>query len=93
MTYMPDEIVWARMITALDLEFEKALHYNDEGYENNNDYELPAQVMRPVQIYSVSTTMANFNLADYEEAQYTTSPSHPDDPGMACPSVKGSTSI
>ena len=43
------------MMTALDLEFEKALHYHDQGYEINNDYGLPAQVMRPVHIYSIST--------------------------------------
>ena len=29
---MPDEIVLARMMTALDMEFERALHYHDEGY-------------------------------------------------------------
>ena len=32
MTYMPDGIILARMMTALDLEFEKVLHYHDEGY-------------------------------------------------------------
>ena len=31
MTYMPDEIFLARIMTALDLEFEKAMHYHDEG--------------------------------------------------------------
>ena len=34
---MPDEIILARMMTALDLEFEKAMHYNDEGYERDNN--------------------------------------------------------
>ena len=29
-TYMLDEIVLERMMTALDLEFEKAMHYHDE---------------------------------------------------------------
>ena len=32
MTYMPDEVVLASRMTALDLEFEKAMHYHDEGY-------------------------------------------------------------
>ena len=41
MIYMLDEIILARMIDALDLEFEKAMHYHDEGYESNNDYGLP----------------------------------------------------
>ena len=35
---MPDEIILPRMMTVLDLEFEKAMHYHDEGYESNNDY-------------------------------------------------------
>ena len=29
MTHMSDEIVLVRIMTALDLEFEKALHYPD----------------------------------------------------------------
>ena len=37
-THMSDEIVLTRMMTALDLEFEKAMHYHDEGYESHNDY-------------------------------------------------------
>ena len=68
MTHMPDEIVLARIITTLDLEFEKALHYQDEEYESNSDYGLPVQVMRPVHIYSASTTVAYFNPADYKAA-------------------------
>ena len=53
MTHMPDEIVLARIMTALDLEFEKALHYHDEGYESDKDYGLPAWVTRSVSVYSV----------------------------------------
>ena len=41
MTYMLDEIILARMVTALDLEFKRALHYHDEGYESNNVYGFP----------------------------------------------------
>ena len=41
MTYMLDEIILGRMMTALDLEFERALHYHHEGYESDNDYRLP----------------------------------------------------
>ena len=41
MTYMPDEIILERMMTAIDLEFKRALHYHDEGYKSNNDYGLP----------------------------------------------------
>ena len=73
MTYMSEYNVLARMMAALDLEFEKALYYHDEGYESDNDYGLPVKVMRPVHIYSVSTTEGPFNLANYEEAQHTIS--------------------
>ena len=34
---MPDEIVLAKFITALDLEFERVLHYHNEGYDSDND--------------------------------------------------------
>ena len=37
MIHMSDEIVLARMMTALDLEFKKVLHYHDEGYGIDND--------------------------------------------------------
>ena len=43
-------------------------------YKSDNGYGLPSQVMRPVHIYSVSTTEASFNLANYKEAQHTISP-------------------
>ena len=42
MTQMPDETALARITTALDLAFEKALHYHDKRYESDNDYGLPA---------------------------------------------------
>ena len=74
MTTMPDEIVLARIMTALDLEFERALHYHDEGYDSDNDYGLPGPVMWPVCIYLVSTNDASFNPTDYMEAQCPTSP-------------------
>ena len=74
MTHSPDEIVLDRIMTALDLEFKKALHYPDEGYESDNDYGLSVQVVRPVHIYSVSTTEASFNPADYKGAQCPISP-------------------
>ena len=42
MTYMPDEIILVRMMTTLDLEFKRALHFHDKGCESNNDYGLPS---------------------------------------------------
>ena len=77
MAYIPDETGLAKIMTALDLEFEKALYYHDKGYESDNDYVPPAQVMRPVCIYSVSITDGSFNPANYKEAQHTISPFMP----------------
>ena len=65
MINMPDEMVLARMMTGLDLEFEKAMHYHDEGYKGDNDCGLPSQVMGPVHIYSIITIEASFDLAQY----------------------------
>ena len=77
MTHIPDEIVLARIMTALDLEFEKALHHHDKGYESDNDYGIPTQVTRPVCVYSVSTTEASLKLTDYKGAQCPISPFMP----------------
>ena len=74
---MPDEIVLSRIMTALDLEFERALHYHDKGYDSDSDYGLQDQVMRTVHVYSVSTTEASFNLTDYKGAQWPISPFTP----------------
>ena len=37
-TYMSDEIVLMRIMTALDVEFKRALNYHDKGYYSDNDY-------------------------------------------------------
>ena len=62
---MYDEIILARIMTTLDLEFERALHYHNEGYERDNDYGFLPHITRPVHIYSVSSAEASFNPADY----------------------------
>ena len=64
MTNMPDEIVLARIMTALDLEFARALYYHNGGYDSDNDYGLPGSVMRPVYVYLVSPTEDSFNPTD-----------------------------
>ena len=73
---MPYEIILARMVTALDLEFEKAVHHHNEGYETDN-FGLPTQVMRPVHIYSVFKTEASFDLAEFTITQHPISPFTP----------------
>ena len=80
MTNMPDEIVLASTMTAVDLEFKRALHYHDKGYDSRNDYGLSDPIMRPVCIYLVSTTKASFNSTDYKGTQYATSPLTPRPP-------------
>ena len=74
MTNMADGIVLSRIMTALDLEFKRTLHYHDEQYDSDNDCGLPGPVMRPVLVYLVSTTEASFNPADYKGAQCPISP-------------------
>ena len=61
MTYMPGEIILTRMMTALDLDVKKAMHYHEDRYGSDNHYGLPPLVMRPLDIYSVFTTEASFN--------------------------------
>ena len=75
---MPDVIIMVRMMTALDLEFEKAMYYHDEEYESDNDYGLPPQVMRPIHIYSVFTTEAAFDPAGFTTTSAQSHPSLPD---------------
>ena len=79
-TYMLDEIVLVRMMTALDLEFEKAMHYHDEGYESDTDCGFQPQVTRPIDIYSVFTTEASFDLAELTTSQCPISPFNPRSP-------------
>ena len=45
MTNIPCEIVLARIMTVLDLEFESALHHYNKGYESDNDYDLQGPYM------------------------------------------------
>ena len=70
MLWLNDATVLARMLTAINLEFERALHYHDEGYKNNNDYGHPPCITRPVCISSMFSAEASFNPADYTVAQH-----------------------
>ena len=72
MTKMTDEIVLARIMTALNLKYERALHYHGD-----KDYDLPVPFMRPINIYMVSMTEASLNPMGYKGAQVPTSPSTP----------------
>ena len=66
MANMSDEIMLARMMTALDLEFEIALYYHDGGYESDNDYDcgfLP-HITRLIHVYSMFSAEVSFNPAD-----------------------------
>ena len=86
---MMDEIVLARMMTALDLKFKKAMHYHDEGYNSDNDNGLPPQVMRSVHIYSVLPLRPPLPWLNTREHNALSPLSHPDDP-EACHSLQGS---
>ena len=77
MTNIPDEIVLVKDNDSIRLEFERALHYHDEGCDSDNDYDVPGPSMRPVCIHLVSLTEASLNPTDYKETQGSTSPSTP----------------
>ena len=77
MTYILDEIILARMMTTLDLKSKRALYYHDKGYEKHNDYGFPAWITRPISVYSIITTEASFDLADFTTAQHPISPFTP----------------
>ena len=81
MIYMLDDVNKARMMVVLDLEFEKAIHHHDEGYESYNDYGLPPQVTKPIHIYSFFTTKASFDPAEFTITQCPISPFTPKHPG------------
>ena len=81
MIYMPDEVILVRMMVALDLGFEKAMYYHDEGHENDNGYGSPHQITRPIHIFSVFTTEASFDLAEFTTTQQQISPFTPKCPG------------
>ena len=47
------EIVFAMIMTTLDLEFERTLHYHNEGYESDNEHGLLTQVISLYVVYSI----------------------------------------
>ena len=61
----------------MDLDFERELHYHDDGYDSDNDYCLAAPFMRPVCIYLLSSTKGSFNPTDYRETEGFTFPTIP----------------
>ena len=77
MTYIPDETISARMMTALESKFERPLQYHDEGYVSNNDYGLPPRITRHICMYSAFTTEASFDPADFTTSQCPISPFTP----------------
>ena len=88
MTNMPYEIVLTRIVTALDLEFEWALHYHNNRYDSDIDYGLPGPFRRPVCIYLVSTTEAPSTPHPTRGHNVSPLQSHQSDPGMSCLSAK-----
>ena len=79
MAHMPDEIVLARMMTTLYLDFERALHYHNEGYGSDNNYGLLPCITVLVCIYSLFSAEASFNPA-YTATQCQLSPFIPRHP-------------
>ena len=71
--YLLVQFTWA-----LEMEFERALQFHDEGYESSNDYDLPKLLIRSTHIYLVSSAVeTSFNSTDYQESTTATSLSTP----------------
>ena len=64
-------------LTSLTESTWLTMHYHEEGYKSDNDYGLPAQVMKPTHIYSVFSTEAFISPAVYKETKHTISPFTP----------------
>ena len=64
---------------ALEIEFERALQFHDEGYESGDDYDLPKPLIRSTHIYLVSSAAeTSFNPTNYQESTTPTSPLIPE---------------
>ena len=72
--YRPDQILLAMFMLALKIDFERALYPNDEGYETDDDYDLPQPLNKPTNIYAVqSVATPYFNYTDYQKPTISTS--------------------
>ena len=52
----PDQVLHSTFILALEVEFELALHQDNEGYLNDNIHDLPQMLERTAPLHSVTTT-------------------------------------
>ena len=68
----------ATFMLALEIEFERALYLQDEGYETGDNYDLPHLLNKSTCIYAVpSVATASFNSTDYQKPMIPTSLSTP----------------
>ena len=64
----------AQFMLALEIKFEGALHFHNEGYEGGDDYGQPKMLIRSAYIYLVSPTAeTSFNSTDYKGSTTPTS--------------------
>ena len=63
---------------ALEIEFERALQFHNEGYESGDNYDLPKPLISSTHIYSVSSAdETSFNSVGYQKSTIPTSLSTP----------------
>ena len=75
-TTRENEHLLTQFPSALEIEFERALHFHDEGYESGDDYGLPKPLITSAYINSVSSAAkTSFNPTHYPESTAPTSPS------------------
>ena len=64
-TTWENEHLLAQFTIALEIEFERALQFHNEGYKSSDDYDLPKLLIRSTCIYSVlSVAETSFNPTD-----------------------------
>ena len=66
MTNMPDEILLAKIMTALHLEFERTLHYHYEDYDSDNYYGLLGPFMRQLNTGRVAPPLSSLLMINLQ---------------------------
>ena len=69
MTTRANKHLLAQFTLALEIEFEKALQFHNEGYKSSDDYDLPKLLIWLTHNYLISSAAeASFNPTDYQRA-------------------------
>ena len=72
--HIPDQMLLAILMLALEIESERMLYLHNEGSETGDDYGLPQPLNKSIYIYSVlSLAKDSFSFTDYQKPMISTS--------------------